>query len=61
MNASLQLNDTSSHWYARVFATNVFDKRNVTGAYLQDGNQGLYTNVFVEDPRVFGVSLGANW
>ena len=61
MNASLQLNPADSKWYMKLFATNVFDKRNVTGAYLQDGNQGLYTNVFVEDPRVFGVSLGANW
>jgi iron complex outermembrane receptor protein len=61
MNASIQLTGEDAHWYAKVFATNLFDKRNVTGAYLQDGNQGLYTNVFVEDPRVLGFSMGTSW
>ncbi len=37
-----------------VFATNIFDKRNPTGEYLTDPTSALYTNVFVEDPRVVG-------
>ncbi len=42
-----------------VFATNIFDKRNPTGVYLTDPTSALFTNVFVEDPRVVGVSVGA--
>jgi hypothetical protein len=61
MNAQVQLNAPSDAWYVRVFATNVFDKRNPTGQYVTDATSGLFTNEFVEDPRVVGVSVGANW
>ncbi len=61
MNAQIQLNAPDNKWYAKVFATNVFDKRNPTGQYLTDPTSGLFTNVFAEDPRVVGVSLGASW
>ena len=61
MNAQIQLNAPDNKWYARVFATNVFDKHNPTGQYLTDATSGLFTNVFAEDPRVVGVSLGASW
>ncbi|MEJ1968128.1 MAG: TonB-dependent receptor plug domain-containing protein [Rhizomicrobium sp.] len=61
MNAQIQLNAPDDKWYARVFATNVFDKRNPTGQYLTDATSALYTNVFAEDPRVVGVSVGASW
>jgi outer membrane receptor protein involved in Fe transport len=61
MNAQIQLNAPDSAWYARVFATNVFNKRNPTGVYLTDPTSALYTNVFSEDPRVVGISLGASW
>ena len=61
MNAQIQLNAPDSKWYARVFATNMFDKHNPTGVYLTDPTSALFTNVFSEDPRVVGVSVGANW
>jgi len=60
-NAQIQLNAPDSKWYAKVFATNLFDKRNPTGVYLTDPTSALFTNVFSEDPRVVGVSVGANW
>jgi outer membrane receptor protein involved in Fe transport len=61
MNGQIQLNAPDNQWYARVFATNIFDKRNPTGVYLTDPTSALYTNVFAEDPRVVGISIGANW
>jgi iron complex outermembrane recepter protein len=61
MNGQIQLNAPDNAWYVRVFATNIFDKRNPTGEYLTDPTSALYTNLFVEDPRVVGVSLGASW
>jgi hypothetical protein len=61
MNGQIQLNAPDAAWYVRVFATNIFDKRNPTGVYLTDPTSALYTNVFSEDPRVVGVSLGASW
>jgi len=61
MNAQIRLSSEDERWYAMVYAKNIFDKRNVTGMYLQDPSAGLYTNLFTEDPRVLGVSLGVNW
>jgi len=61
MNGQIQLNAPDSAWYAKVFATNIFDKRNPTGVYLTDPTSALFTNVFSEDPRVVGVSVGASW
>ncbi len=61
MNAQIQLNAPDSKWYARVFATNLFNKENPTGVYLTDPTSALFTNVFSEDPRVVGLSVGANW
>ncbi|HXC54355.1 MAG TPA: TonB-dependent receptor, partial [Rhizomicrobium sp.] len=46
MNAQIQLNAPDSKWYARVFATNLFDKHNPTGVYLTDPTSALFTNVF---------------
>ncbi len=61
MNAQIQLNPSDQAWYARIFATNIFDKHNPTGEYLTDPTSALFTNVFSEDPRVVGISVGANW
>ena len=61
MNAQIQLNPGDQKWYARVFATNIFNKQNPTGMYLTDPTSALYTNVFAEDPRVVGISLGTSW
>ena len=61
MNAQIQLNAPDAKWYARAFVTNIFDKHNPTGVYLTDPTSALFTNVFAEDPRVMGVSVGASW
>jgi outer membrane receptor protein involved in Fe transport len=61
MNLNFQLNAPDNKWYAQLFAKNVFDKRNPTGVYLTDPTSALFTNVFTEDPRIIGVSLGTSW
>ena len=61
MNLGLQLNAPDGKWYGRIFVTNALDSHNVTGQYLQDAIAGLYTNIFVQNPRVIGVSLGATF
>ncbi len=59
-NAQIQFNAPDSGWYARVFVRNLFDKQNITGSYVTDPTSGLYTNLFVEEPRTYGVTVGAN-
>ena len=61
VNLSIQLNALEQGWYARVFATNVFDEHNLTGTYLTDASSGLFSNAFVQDPRVIGVTVGLDF
>jgi outer membrane receptor protein involved in Fe transport len=46
-------------WHAKVFATNLLDDRDITNSYLTDASSGLFTNVFVTDPRIIGITVGA--
>jgi outer membrane receptor protein involved in Fe transport len=60
-NLQIQLNAPDDRWYARAWVQNVFDEDNVTGMYVTDASSGLFTNVFVNDPRLFGITLGARF
>jgi outer membrane receptor protein involved in Fe transport len=59
-NAQIQLNSADSEWYARLFVRNLFDKQNITGSYVTDPSSGLFTNLFVEEPRTYGITLGVS-
>jgi outer membrane receptor protein involved in Fe transport len=61
LNLSVQLNAVDQGWYARVFATNVLDSRELTNSYLTDASSGLFTNIFVQDPRVIGLTVGIDF
>lgn len=61
LNLSVQLNAIDQGWYARVFATNVLDSRELTNSYLTDASSGLFTNIFVQDPRVIGLTVGIDF
>jgi iron complex outermembrane recepter protein len=60
MNAHILLMSDNG-WHAKVFATNLLDDRDITNSYLTDASSGLFTNVFVTDPRVIGLTLGAEF
>ena len=61
VNAQIQLNSPDNLWYARGWIKNAFNKQNVTGSYTGADSQGLFTNMFVEEPRTYGISLGAHF
>ena len=48
-------------WQAMAYVKNVFDTTAITGAFLNSDDTGLSTNVFLTDPRLFGVRLTKNW
>lgn len=60
-SAQIQLNAPDSAWYVRGWVQNAFDQHNATGEYLTDATSGLFTNVFVNSPRTYGVTVGANF
>jgi len=48
-------------WQAMAYLKNVFDTTAITGAFLNSDDTALTTNVFVTDPRLFGIRITKNW
>ena len=61
-NVNLALILTSQEgWQVMGYVKNVFDATDITGAFLNSDDSGLTTNVFLTDPRLFGVRVTKNW
>ncbi|HVP84974.1 MAG TPA: TonB-dependent receptor [Rhizomicrobium sp.] len=48
-------------WQAMAYVKNVLDTTAITGAFLNSDDAALTTNVFVTDPRLFGIRVTKNW
>jgi outer membrane receptor protein involved in Fe transport len=48
-------------WQAMAYVKNVLDTTAITGAFLNSDDSALTTNIFVTDPRLFGIRLTKNW
>jgi len=48
-------------WQVMTYVKNVFDTTAITGAFLNSDDTALTTNVFVTDPRLFGIRITKNW
>jgi len=48
-------------WQAMAYVKNVLDTTAITGAFLNSDDSALTTNVFVTDPRLFGIRVTKNW
>lgn len=61
-NVNLALILTSQDgWQVMGYLKNIFDTTAITGAFLNSDDSGLTTNVFLTDPRLFGVRVTKNW
>lgn len=61
INLSLQLLNTENDWSLEVFGKNITDEEVITGAYLTDDSSGLFTNVFLNEPSTYGVTVSKRW
>lgn len=61
LNAQITIAPNDGPWYVRGFVQNALDDQNITGAYLQDASSGLNTNVFLQEPRRYGIAVGATF
>ncbi|MEM8636716.1 MAG: TonB-dependent receptor [Pseudomonadota bacterium] len=61
INLSIQLVNTENDWAIEVFGKNITDEEVVTGAYLTDDSSGLFTNVFLNEPATYGVTISKRW
>jgi len=61
-NVNLALILTAENgWQVMGYLKNVFNTAAITGAFLNSDDTALTTNVFVTDPRLFGVRVTKNW
>ncbi|HEV2562571.1 MAG TPA: TonB-dependent receptor [Rhizomicrobium sp.] len=60
VNAALILTSASG-WQVMGYVKNIFDATAITGAFLNSDDTGLTTNVFLTDPRLYGVRVTKNW
>jgi hypothetical protein len=58
---SVTFNNDDNGLYATIFGKNLADEDVITDKYLTDDSSGLFTNVFLLEPRTFGVTLGKRW
>ena len=56
-NLSVLLRNRDLDLNVQFYVKNLFDKRYIQDSYLTDASSGLFTNLFVGDPRTYGVSL----
>ncbi|HVT25203.1 MAG TPA: TonB-dependent receptor [Rhizomicrobium sp.] len=56
VNLALILTDQSG-WQFMGYVKNVFDTTAITGDFLNSDDSGLTTNIFLTDPRLFGVRV----
>jgi iron complex outermembrane recepter protein len=59
-NAALILTSADG-WQVMGYVKNVFNVTAVTGDFLNSDDSGLTTNVFLTDPRLYGVRVTKNW
>ena len=57
-NFSLNIVPTDGDWNIRFWAQNLTDERNITGMGITGSSTSHTTNVFVREPRSFGMSFG---
>jgi len=61
-NVNIALILTSQNgWQVMGYVKNIFDVTDITGTFLNSDDSGLTTNVFLTDPRLFGVRVTKNW
>jgi hypothetical protein len=61
-NINLALIFTSQGgWQTMVYVKNLVDTTAISGAFLNSDDTNLTTNVFITDPRLFGIRITKNW
>ena len=61
LNIAIQLNNAESGWGIEAFAKNITDEEVITGTYLTDDSSGLYSNVFLTEPALYGITVRKSW
>jgi outer membrane receptor protein involved in Fe transport len=58
--AAIFTNDDAG-WKVMAYVKNVFNRDSITGAFLNSDDTGLTTNVFLTEPRLYGLRVTKEW
>jgi outer membrane receptor protein involved in Fe transport len=61
VNLSARLANTETGWSVEAYAKNITDEEVITGAYLTDDSSGLFTNIFLTEPALYGLTVRKTW
>ena len=61
LNLSLQIYNDENGLEFEIFGKNITDEEVITGRYLTDDSSGLWSNIFLTEPRLYGVSVRKSW
>ncbi|MGE5500683.1 MAG: TonB-dependent receptor domain-containing protein [Ignavibacteriales bacterium] len=57
VNLAAILSNDDGGWKVMAYVKNVFDHDSITGAFLNSDDTGLTTNVFLNEPRLYGLRV----
>jgi len=60
-NVALQFTNSDADLQLELFVKNLLEDDQVTNQYLTDASSGLFTNVFLLEPRQFGLRISKDW
>jgi outer membrane receptor protein involved in Fe transport len=61
MNLAAIFTNEDAGWKVMAYVKNVLDKDSLTGAFLNSDDTGLTTNVFLTEPRLYGLRVTKDW
>ena len=61
VNLMVELANPGNGWTVKAFGKNITDEEVITGAYLTDDSSGLFTNVFLNEPATYGLTVSKAW
>jgi len=61
VNLAAIFNNDDAGWQVMAYVKNVFDRDSITGAFLNSDDSGLTTNVFLTEPRLYGLRVTKKW
>jgi iron complex outermembrane receptor protein len=61
VNVAAIFTNEDAGWKVMAYVKNVFDRDSITGAFLNSDDTGLTTNVFLTEPRLYGLRVTKDW
>jgi len=61
VNLAAIFSNEDAGWKVMAYVKNIFNRDSITGAFLNSDDTGLTTNVFLTEPRLYGLRVTKEW